>query len=697
MSLATLFNPRSIAVIGASTTPGSVGHIIVQNLINEHFPGKVFPVNPKAETLLGLPCYPSVKTITQPIDLAIIVVPAAIVPLVLSEVGEVGIKSAIIISAGFKEAGVNGKVLEQQVKTLVEKYSITLIGPNCLGFLHSSRSLNASFAKGLPNPGGITFFSQSGALCTTLLDQTRNSLGYAHFVSVGNKATVCEAELLEYFIQDPETSLIAFYTEDLAEGASLIRLGRHALLQNPPKPLIALKSGTTEAGSHASSSHTGAVAGSDHAYNTLFRQAMITRAKNLTHLQNLLTVFSKNSLPQGGNLAIITNAGGMGVLATDSAIKNNVTLAKLDPQTENDLGLALPTAAGIHNPIDVLGDAPANRYELALNLAAKDPGVDMLLVIVTPQAMTESVKTAEVIVKTRNTTKKPIVTVFTDGPFLAEGRSLLEQKGIAVLKSAEEAAEALASLANVSRWHASTSLVQETITSSPSPSHLTSPKPLSPKPGYLTEPTARHLLEEYGFIFPKTTILHSKEEALSAAELFTDPVVLKIISPDIIHKSDVGGVLVGVSPKDIPKKYEGLLETIRKNVPEAKIEGVLVAEMIPESKTEILLGIKEEPGLGKLLVVGMGGIYVEILADVASRFAPLSKTEALAMIGELKSFPMLLGVRGQKGIDIDLLADTLVSLSGLVTDYPTITELDINPLVPHQDGFVCLDARIKIS
>lgn len=702
MSLITLFNPKSIAVIGASTKETGVGHIVLKNLVTEHYPGKIFPVNPKATTLLGLPCYPSVADIQETIDLAIIVVPASAVPEVLQQVADKKITSAVIISAGFKEGGVQGKVLEQQVKDIALQNNITLLGPNCLGFLHASRSLNASFAKELPKPGNITFLSQSGALCTTILDETMGALGYAHFVSIGNKATLQERELLEYFITDPETKVIALYTEDLQDSASLIELGKKALLQNPPKPIIALKSGATLAGASASSSHTGAVAGSNYAYDTLFREAFIHRATDLTNLIACLTVFSQNPLPTGNRLAIITNAGGMGVLATDTAARLGLTMAELEPNTIQDLSLTLPTAAGTHNPIDVLGDAPAERYAHTLTLVAKDPNVDMILVIVTPQAMTEAVATAEAIIKFQASYQKPIVVTFSKGTSLAAGVALLKEAGIAVLHQPEEAAHALAHFSQIPAWVAEAKASLSTQTSKSFGDTFTrtlTPLHASDENSYLSESDARHLLEQKGFVFPKTAVVTSAAELASVKELFNSPVVLKIISPDILHKSDAGGVVLNVAPEDIAREHDQLLEHIKSTLPKAKIEGILIAEMAPKTEAgqEILLGIKEEPGLGKLVVVGMGGIYVEILQDITARFVPVTPSEAKTMIQELKSAPLLTGARGQKGIDTDALSRAISALSELAEEHPEIQELDINPLVPAPDGsFLVLDARIRV-
>lgn len=701
MSLTTLFNPKSIAIIGASTQPGSVGHIVVKNLIEDHYPGKVFPVNPKTTTLLGLPCYATIADIQEAIDLAIIVVPAPLVPDILQQVAAKKIATVVIISAGFKEAGVKGKVLEQQVKDIALEHRITLLGPNCLGFLHPKRGLNASFAKNLPKPGNITFISQSGALCTTLLDETLDTLGFAHVVSIGNKATLEEKDLLEYFITDPETHVIGLYAEDLKEGRAIIDLGRKALLQNPPKPLIILKGGTTEAGADASSSHTGSIAGSNHAYATLFDQAHIHQAETFPELINQLTIFSQNPLPTGNSLALVTNAGGLGVLATDMATKHGLQIAELSATTKQDLGLILPSAAATKNPVDVLGDAPAERYALALNLLAKDEAVDMILVIVTPQAMTEDVATAEALIKFHKTYQKPLVVSFSKGKTLTKGTSLLQAAGIAVIPEAEDAAQALGSLARTVAWQKEVRKSLEQRTPEQPLSPMSDPIPLlraADKNGYLSESDTRHVLERSGFVFPKTAFITSEKELESHKEFFTKPVALKIVSPDILHKSDVGGVVLQVTPKNIAREYEALLQHIRVTVPDAKIQGVLIAEMAPLSNQEILLGIKEEPGLGKLIVVGMGGIYVEVLHDVRSRFAPVTPLEAKTMIAELKSAPLLTGARGQKGVNTDLLAHLLVALSSLAQEHPEIIELDINPLVPLEDGtFWCLDARMRVS
>src|SRR3990167_4567060 len=387
MSLATLFSPQSIAVIGASTRPGSVGNDVLRNILANGYGGEVYPVNPKTSTLLELTCYPDIASITKDVDLAIIIVPAVAVPDVLRQCGEKSVQAAIVISSGFKETGIDGAGRETELQEIAKQYGIALLGPNCLGFLHPKIGLNASFAKQMPQAGSIAFFSQSGALCTALLDMTADALDFSHFVSIGNKAMLGENELLRYFAKDENVKTLGFYTEGLTDGNTLIRTGREILARAEAKPIIALKSGTTTAGVSATSSHTGALAGSDRAYSALFKQARIIRATNLEQLTHFLTAFSHNPLPESNRLAIVTNAGGLGVLAADAAVTNGLRMATLSKETQEKLTTILPKAGSALNPVDVLGDALADRYLAAMEIIVADDQVDMLLVIMTPQTI----------------------------------------------------------------------------------------------------------------------------------------------------------------------------------------------------------------------------------------------------------------------------------------------------------------------
>ncbi len=700
MSLEALFSPRAIAVIGASTKPGSVGNGLTENLTKNGYKGNVYPVNPKADTLFGLPCYKNIHDVPDDVDLSIIIVPRESVPAVLRESAEKGVRAAVIISAGFKETGDQGRALEEEVVALAKQFGITVLGPNCLGFLRPDIGLNASFAKRMPQNGSIAFFSQSGALCTALLDLTAERLGFSHFISIGNKAVIDENVLLEFFSGNANVRTIGFYTEGLLDAPRLIETGRRLLGYSEVKPVVALKSGTTDQGTRASSSHTGALAGSDAAYQALFRQARMLRAESIEHLLDLLVVSSKNPLPAGSRIAIITNAGGLGVLATDAAVRNGLSLAPLDQKTKQTLREFLPEAGSVENPIDVLGDALADRYRAAIDAAANDPNTDILLVIVTPQTMTEAAKTAEAIIDAKQRFSKPIVAVFSGEDSLAEGRALLEQHSVAVLPYPETAARALADLSQVSRWRTHSERT-------PFSFEDTKKKIVADifaavradKRTALSETEASTVLAAYGFPFLTSHTVTDSAAADQAARAIGRPVALKIVSPDITHKSDVGGVLLNVLPENAGNAYETLIRNVKERAPGARLEGALVSEMAAVGGREIILGMKQEPGLGALLMAGLGGIYVETFKDVSFRFAPIFREDVLEMLFELKSFPLLQGTRGQQGIDLVSLTDSLGRLSQLVSDFPDIEELDINPLLvfPEASRFRVLDARLRLK
>ncbi len=700
MQLETLFSPRSIAVIGASTKIGSVGYTLTENLLKNSYTGSIYPINPKADNLFGLPCYTNISLIPHEIDLAIIIVPASIVPLVLREVGEKGVHATIVISSGFKETGVEGKKLEDEITQISKKYDIALLGPNCLGFLRPSLGLNASFAKILPENGKIAFFSQSGALCTALLDLTHDSLGFSHFISIGNKAIIDENELLRFFASDTNTSVISFYTEGLIESKKIIEAGRAVLAGSEPKPIIALKSGTTTAGTQASSSHTGALAGSDDAYEALFKQARIIRAESLENLLNLLSIFSNNALPENNRVSIITNAGGLGVLATDAAVQNGLRIASFGEETKKKLRAVLPPSASVNNPVDVLGDALAIRYQNALEIVVADEETDMLLVIVTPQTMTEDVKTAEAIITIKKHYNKPIIAVFAGKESLEGGNALLRRNGVATLIYPEPGMQALGALARVADWRkqiAVPPIILQNIDKEKA--RIIIEKVKSENRTTPTEKEASDILKAYGFPFFATYEVRNKKEAKEAAQKIEKNVALKIISPDIIHKSDAGGVILDIDPKDMEVAYDRLLTNVKKNAPDAKIDGALVVEMAKKGGKELLLGLKKEPGLGTLLVFGLGGIYVETLKDVTMRFIPLSESDIDEMVREIKSFAILSGVRGEAGIDILYLKELLMHLAQFAIDFPEVAELDINPLLvfSKRTDFRVLDARIRLE
>jgi acetate---CoA ligase (ADP-forming) len=698
MSLQKLLSPESIAVIGASTKPGSVGNDIVKNLVSYSYQGKVYPVNPKATSLYNLTCFASIKELPEVVDVAIIVIPAALVLDVVRECGEAGVKQVIIISAGFKEIGEAGKDREAELLQLISKYSITLLGPNCLGFLHPALGLNASFAKQMPEAGNIGFFSQSGALSTALLDMTHTSLRFSQFLSVGNKATLEEKDFLMYFNSEPGTEVIGFYSEGISDAHSFITTG-----QKLTKPTIVLKSGSTDAGSQASSSHTGSLAGSDLAYEALFKQAGILRAHTLKDMLDALLIASKNPFPKGSQVAILTNAGGLGVLASDTVIEEGMTLAKFDTKTEESLRAILPEAASSHNPVDVLGDAPMKRYQDALTLIASDTNVDMILVIVTPQSMTEATETAQALLDFQKTSELPIAAVFAGHDSFLEAEALLAPH-IATYTMAEAGAKALGSLHKLKEFSQEKSENVPVELPATSNSVLENVRAIlqnakEKKQKDLLPIEVESILTSYGFRFPKTVTVTSEDDARENARLFHSPVVLKIVSPDIIHKSDAGGVVLNVSPENIDSAYVRLMETIKTNVPDADIKGVSIHEQIDtEHGKELILGIKTEPGLGKVVLVGLGGIYVEVFHDVSVRFAPLEHRDTKAMLSELKSIALLEGARGEAVINQEPIFDALMRLSSLALDFPEIESLDINPILVFSGKKepLSLDARISL-
>lgn len=699
-NLETLFSPRSIAVIGASTTPFSVGNDIAKNLITGDFDGDIFLVNPKTDRLFDTICYPDISSVPETPDLAIIVIPAQLVPEALREVGKKGIRTAIIISAGFRETGVAGQSLESEVIKIADSYGMTLLGPNCLGFLHPKIGLNASFAPTLPADGSIAFFSQSGAIMTALLDITRGRLGFSKFVSTGNKASLDEKTLLSYFGEDADTKVISFYSENMTDASECVRIGRSIIAHPDAKPVLALKSGRSESGIKATSSHTGALAGADTSYDALFTQSRILRVDTLHELLNGISIFSQNPEIRGNSVVIITNAGGEGVLATDAVSKAGLVLADISDTTKSALRDILPPAASVENPIDLLGDAKADLYEATLDILSQEPGIDAFLVIVTPQSMTEAEKTAEAIIRTKAACGKPVVAVFSGASRLEGGVEVLEKAGATVFRYPEEAAQALGHMAQFGKWkkgHFSEPRTFDDIRKEKAQEIFA--RVFAEERTALYEREAYEVLRAYGFPLLKSFYARTPEEAMKSAREIGSPVALKIVSPDITHKTELGGVMLDVPVEDVGARFGELLHRVRMKAPNARLEGVMVVEMALAGGKELILGAKKDGGLGTILVIGMGGIYTEVFRDVAFRFAPLIEEDAQEMLSELKSLPLLSGTRGEDAVDMPYLTQLLLRLSRLVSDFPEIQELDINPLnvFPDADNFRVIDARILIA
>lgn len=693
-----VFKPKAVAVVGASTKIGAVGDGVLKNL-QAGFSGNIYPVNPKADSINGLKCYPNLSAIGAPVDLMIIIVPAVVVPAVLEEGGSLGIKGAIVISAGFKEVGRID--LENQLKDISAKYDIALIGPNCLGIINPSLKLNASFAPLMPAEGQVAFISQSGAICSAVIDCACDmGIGFSKFMSVGNKAVVEEAEIFEYLYHDTETQVIALYAEQLSHPEILMPLVKKIGHGATAKPIIVLKSGRTSAGAGASASHTGALAGNDAAYNALFRQSGIIRADSVEEMFDYIKIFSTNKLAPAGQLAVITNAGGPGVLAIDATVENGLNVSKLAAATTAALQATLPAAANIHNPIDVLGDALADRYQKALEIVLADPSVETVAVILTPQTMTEIDATAQAIVLAKQKYSKPIAACFMGEELVASGLKILRDNQVAAYSYPEEAIIALDVFNN---FYMASQRPEEGVVIFDDVDKEAVAKIFSAAKARgqsaFPESEALAIFAAYKFPILVSHVATTAAEATQIAQAFGQPVALKIVSEDILHKSDAGGVMLAIDPSEAGEKFTELMTRVAHNKPEAKLEGVLLEDMVSENKIELILGSVKDPSLGSTIMVGLGGIYVEVFKDVVFGLNPLTKSDAKLMLNSLKAKKILDGIRGAKPSDQDKVVECLLRLAQLLKDFPEIKELDINPLAVFEvgQGVKALDGRIIIA
>ena len=698
--LDSIFYPKSIAVVGASRQPGSVGQSLLANLIDNRFHGVVYPVNPKADSALGIKCYPRVLDIPDEVDLAVIVVPSRIVPAVLEECGVKGIKGAIVISAGFKEIGREGVALERQIQDIIEKHGITLVGPNCLGVVNtdSRSSMNATFGTQMPGKGNIAFVSQSGALCVAVLDYAKEAnIGFSKFISMGNKAGVSENELLEYLKFDSKTDVILMYLEDLVEGREFMSIARGITSSRvSPKPIIALKAGRTSLGARAASSHTGSLAGSDKAYSAIFEQSGVLRVETLEELFDYVKAFSSQPLPKGENVVIVTNSGGPGILATDSCISHGLNIATLSGTTIQKLKKILPQTASLNNPIDLIAEAQEEHYGGALKAVFEDRKIHSAIVILTPTAFTRVEKISSAIVRVSKKFKKPVLCCYLGIYDVSKGVEILEANGIPTYRFPESAARVLAEMAEYTGWlkRPQTKIKEFKVNRARAQEILDAVKAAGRH--FLLEQEAYDVLRAYHFPVIKSHLVKNEREALEAAQEIGFPVVMKIASPDVIHKFDYGGVKLDLKTKgEVKQAYQDILGRVRRLKPDARIVGMTVEEMAPPGK-EVILGMTQDPQFGPMLMFGLGGIYVEVLEDVTFRVAPIRELSAMAMITRTKTHKILEGFRGGPSYDIEAIADCLKRLSQLVVDFEEINELDINPLFVYEKGRGCkiVDARI---
>jgi len=705
MSYQSLFYPKTIAIIGASRKIKTVGNDVVKNLVSQGYAGKLFLINPKGENIYGETVYKSIEEVPEQIDLAIIAIPAKFVPQALIEANQKGASAAVVISAGFKEAG--NQELEDEVKTVCKEKNITLIGPNCLGILNPEIKMNASFASIMPQEGSVAFVSQSGALCTAVLDYAKDlNIGFSKFISTGNKAVTDELSLLKYFAQDEKTKVIAMYVEQLENAPELITVVKNISTGENAKPVIILKSGTTQEGSSAIASHTGSLAGGDSAYEALFDQAGIIRANTVEELFDYIQIFSKNKLSTIKNVTIVTNAGGPGVLTTDAIINAGLKLSKLEESTTHKLQEFLPKAANTHNPVDVLGDAVGEVYQKTLDVLVKDVNTDAIIVLLTPQSMTEIRKTAHAVVHSYYYSDKPVIACFMGQETVNPGKKIMQEAGVVTTQFPESAAKALgifSKFSEFSKREKSEFLTYDDVDKQKVADIFNKAK--ESKKTSFPEAEALEILEAYNFPMLRSEYAKSADDAKIIADKIVSDTgtdtkfAMKIVSQEILHKSDVGGVMLDISTEEIAIKSQELIARVAKNAPNAKLDGVLVMQMAPKNGIEVILGVSKAPSLGTMIMVGLGGIYVEILKDVSFAYTPLTRNDVIRMVKSLNSAKIFEGARGAKPSDINALVETVGRLSQLVSDFPEIVELDINPLLvlPEGEGNKVLDARIVIE
>jgi len=701
--LEPLFAPQSIAVIGASSRAGTAGNEILKNLIAAPFAGVIYPVNPKSKSIMGIRCAPNIAAIDEKVDLAVLIIPAVAVEKTLIECAERGTRHFVVISAGFKEIGGEGVEREKRLKALARERGLSILGPNCLGLINTAAHvrMNAAFGGRMPEAGCMGLISQSGALAAALLDYANGrGIGFSRFVSFGNKADITEIDLLKNLAHDPETKVILVYVEDLTHGQEFVDTAFAITHGDNPKPILAIKTGRTQEGAAAAASHTGSLAGSDEVYDAILAQAGVIRVESVEELFDYAEVFEEPTLPRGRKTAIVTNAGGPGIMATDACIRYGLKLARFQDYTVKSLRFQMPATASLKNPVDVIGDARDDRYRAALDAVAADDEVDQIMVLVTPQAMTNAKEIAEVIAETEGYAGKPLVACMMGEADVMPGVRVLKRHGVPTYQFPENAMRSLAAKARFAEWIRSPAAGYRRFEADKDAVDKLFADELAAGRSQLVELPALDALKHSGFPIVPYKLATSADEAAAAAQEMGFPVVLKISGPKILHKTDVGGVKLGLRDPDAVKQaYEAMIQTVREKLgEEIEIWGVLVQKMLDPGK-EIILGMTRDPRFGPLLMFGLGGIYTEALRDVSFRLAPIRKSVAMEMVKGIRSYRLLEGVRGEAPSDLPALAECLLRLSQFVTDFPRIKELDINPLIvyPRGKGVMVADSRIILS
>jgi 4-hydroxybutyryl-CoA synthetase (ADP-forming) len=700
MTNSIFFSPKSIAIIGASEKPG-VGKTIFYN-IAKHFKGKIYPVTPSNPTVGGLTAYKNVIDIPDSIDLAVVAAPSKFTPSVMEEVGKKGIKGAIIVSAGFKEVDEAGAKLEREVGETAKKYGIKVIGPNCLGIMSFSKDniMNSTFLKITPKFGNIALVSQSGAICAaTVEDAEAQNIGFSKVISMGNKVDMDESDVLELLAEDEDTRVIVMYLEDIRNARRFMEIAKRITTQRK-KPIIVLKSGRTAEGAKAAASHTGALGGSDANYEAAFAQCGVIRVDTMGELFDLATAFSKQPLPDG-NVVIVSNAGGPAIISTDACSRYGLKMADIS-SIRDEIAEVIPAYGSPRNPVDIVGDADYLRFEKVLLLTLAHPNVGSVVTMCTPSATLNYDDLARVLVKMSQ--RFPNKTILASLMGLAEGienRRIMSEGGIPYYLYSEPAIRTLKAMYDFKKWADEASTKRDTLQFSKDTAKVKSIFENVRKNGRsnLLEEEGYEVLEAYGFPTPKSILCTTEQECMSAANQIGYPLVMKIVSADIIHKSDAGGVKVGIKTDDeLKNSFRTITDNALKYKSDAKIKGVLVQEMVKSAK-ETILGASQDPTFGPVIMFGLGGIYVEVLKDVVFRIVPIDEKEAINMVESIKTIKLLKGVRGEKSSDLKAIADSLQRLSQLVVDFPEIKEFDINPLLVLEEGKGArvVDARIILN
>ena len=701
-NLDKIFNPQSVAIIGASDSEGSVGYAIVKNFARLGYAGKVYLVNIRKPEIMGTKTYPTIGQVPEPVDLALIATPAKTVPEVMEECGKANVKGVIIVSAGFKETGPAGKALEEKILEIAQKHSIRVVGPNCIGVIRPQINLNATFVDKVPKPGNIAFLSQSGALGSAILDWAiHENIGFSNFVSVGSMIDVDFGDLIDYFGTDPKTKSILMYIEGITDARKFMSAARHFART---KPIIVVKSGRFSESAKAAASHTGSLSGEDSIYDAAFKRAGIVRVDEIADLFNAAEVLGTQPLPKGPNLAIITNAGGPGVMTTDALIGQGGKLARLSQKTLDSLNAVLPPFWSHGNPIDVLGDAKADRYRAAVEACLNDENIDGILVIFTQQAVSEAVEISKGIielVKGKAYQNKTILTSFMGYGAVQEANTVLNSNNIPTYSTPEQAVKTYMTMYQYQR---NVELIYETPEEFPVDSPPKRPVNVILRNAafddreILTEDEAKKVLKYYNFPVVRTAVANNVDEAVAYAQQMGFPVVMKILSPQIVHKSDAGGVILNVhNASEVREAFDTLIQRATAYDPNAQIIGVTVQQMVQKKGYEVILGGKTDPIFGPVVLFGMGGVGVELFKDYSMGLPPLNTTLIRRMMEETKIYQLLKGYRGSQPADLKKLEETVLLFSQLLTDFPQIKEIDINPLLISENEAVILDARIVID